>query len=90
MKYVSRLQSLSSPNQRYVVLTEDLDARLQTHNAGGSPHTSKYRPWKVVLHLCFHNDRRAIEFERYLSLDRGTPSQHTVRTVTLNEANEAW
>ncbi|MEK6533056.1 MAG: hypothetical protein AABZ52_04120 [Nitrospirota bacterium] len=25
-------------------MTEDLEARLQTHNAGGSPHTSKYRP----------------------------------------------
>jgi len=71
MKYVYFLQSLSTPNQRYVGITEDLDARLQTHNAGGSPHTSKYRPWKVVMHLYFHNDQRAIEFERYLKSGSG-------------------
>jgi predicted GIY-YIG superfamily endonuclease len=71
MKYVYLLQSLSSPNQRYIGLTEDLDARLHTHNAGGSPHTSKYQPWKIVLHLCFHDDRRAIEFERYLKSGSG-------------------
>ncbi|MEK6634711.1 MAG: GIY-YIG nuclease family protein [Nitrospirota bacterium] len=44
MKYVYLLQSLAAQNQRYIGMTEDLEARLQTHNAGGSPHTSKYRP----------------------------------------------
>ena len=71
MKYVYLLQSLSTPNQRYIGITEDLDARLQTHHAGGSPHTSKYRPWKIVLHLCFQDDRRAVGFERYLKSGSG-------------------
>ncbi|MGA6829249.1 GIY-YIG nuclease family protein [Nitrospira sp. NS4] len=71
MKYVYLLQSLSALNQRYVGMTEDLDARLQVQNAGGSPHTSKYRPWKVVMYLCFHDDQRAIEFERYLKSGSG-------------------
>ena len=45
MKYVYLLQSISVPNQRYIGITADLDERLRTHNAGGSPHTSKYRDW---------------------------------------------
>ena len=49
VKYVYLIQSISVPNQRYIGMTNDLEARLHTHNAGGSPHTSKYRPWKVVL-----------------------------------------
>ena len=71
MKYVYLIQSISAPNQRYIGMTSDLEERLRTHNAGGSPHTSKYRPWKVVLHLCFQDDRRAVEFERYLKSGSG-------------------
>ena len=71
MKYVYLLQSLTAPNQRYIGMTEDLEARLRTHNAGGSPHTSNYRPWKVVAHFCFHNDQRAVEVEQYLKSGSG-------------------
>ena len=67
MKYVYLLQSLSTPNQRYIGINSDLEARLRAHNAGGSPHTSKYRPWRLVTHLCFQNEQRAVEFERYLT-----------------------
>ncbi len=51
MKYVYLLQSLPVPTQRYIGLTDDLDARLETHNAGGSPYTLKYKPWKIVMSL---------------------------------------
>lgn len=71
MKYVYLLQSLAVPTQRYIGLTDDLDARLETHNAGGSPYTSKYKPWKIVMSLCLQNDRRAVEFERYLKSGSG-------------------
>ena len=71
MKYVYLLQSLSVPEQRYIGITANLDERLRTHNAGGSPYTSKYRPWRVVLPLCFSDDQRAIEFERYLKSGSG-------------------
>ncbi|NWF74717.1 MAG: GIY-YIG nuclease family protein [Nitrospirae bacterium] len=71
MKYVYLIQSLTVLDQRYIGITANLDERLRTHNAGGSPHTSKFRPWKVVLHLCFHDDQRAIEFERYLKSGSG-------------------
>lgn len=51
MKYVCLLQSLAVPTQCYIGLTDDLGVRLETHNAGGSPHTSKYKPWKIVMSL---------------------------------------
>jgi predicted GIY-YIG superfamily endonuclease len=71
MKYVYLIQSLTVPSQRYIGITANLDERLQVHNAGGSPHTSKYRPWKFVLHLGFQDDQRAVEFERYLKSGSG-------------------
>jgi putative endonuclease len=71
MKYVYLLQSVSVPTQRYVGVTTNLEERLQAHNAGSSLYTSKYRPWKVVMYLCFHDDRRAVEFERYLKTGSG-------------------
>lgn len=71
MKYVYLLQSLAAPSQRYIDMTGNLDERLRVHNAGGSPHTSKYRPWKIVLHLCFQDNQRATEFERYLKSGSG-------------------
>ena len=71
VKYVYLLQSLAFPNQRYIGLTGDMNARLETHNAGGSLHTSKYKPWKIVMYLCFHDDQRAVEFEQYLKSGSG-------------------
>ncbi len=71
MKYVYLMQSISRPNQRYVGLTNDLQQRLATHNLGGSPHTSKYVPWRVVTAIRFDDDQRATEFERYLKSGSG-------------------
>jgi putative endonuclease len=42
MRYVYLLQSESFVGQRYVGITSDLKQRLAGHNAGKSPHTSKY------------------------------------------------
>ena len=48
MRYVYLLQSVSAVGQRYVGITSDLKQRLAEHNAGKSPHTSKYAPWTLV------------------------------------------
>lgn len=66
MKYVYLLRSTSYPDKRYVGITSDLQARVKEHNAGKSPHTSKHRPWKIVVVVRFEDDRRAEQFERYL------------------------
>ena len=71
MKYVYLLQSLSHSKQRYVGLTNSLHERLAAHNKGGSPHTSKYAPWRIVAAIRFDDDQRASAFEQYLKTGSG-------------------
>ncbi|VGO17499.1 hypothetical protein PDESU_06095 [Pontiella desulfatans] len=44
MHYVYLIRSIANPGQTYIGLTDDLKSRLNKHNEGGSPHTSKYKP----------------------------------------------
>jgi len=69
--YVYILRSLEHPGQTYVGLTDDLKERLACHNAGGSPHTSKYRPWKVETAVAFTSREKAAAFESYLKTGSG-------------------
>lgn len=71
MHYVYLLQSEAFPGQRYVGLTSDLRRRLAEHNAGKSPHTSKYIPWRLVTYVAFSNEQKAEVFERYLKSGSG-------------------
>ena len=71
MKYVYLIQSSSHPDQRYTGHTDDLEARLAKHNEGGSPHTSKYKPWKLVASVRFEDDEKAAAFEQYLKSGSG-------------------
>jgi len=71
IKCVYLLQSLSFPNQTCIGLTDDLRARLSARNKGRSPHTDKYKPWRLVTYLAFSEERKAVEFERYLKSSSG-------------------
>ena len=71
MRYVYLLQSEAEAGQRYVGVTSDLKQRLAAHNAGKSPHTSKYVPWKLVTYVAFSNGQKAETFERYLKSGSG-------------------
>jgi putative endonuclease len=71
MFYVYLLRSEANPDERYVGFTTDLKARLATHNCGGSVHTAKFRPWKLVGYHAFAERRRALEFEHYLKTGSG-------------------
>ena len=71
MRDVYLLQSESVMGQRYVGLTSELKQRLADHNAGKSPHTSKYLPWKLVTYVAFSDERKAEAFERYLKSGSG-------------------
>ncbi len=70
-KHVYLLQSLSHPNQKYVGSTSDIENRLKEHNAGKSPHTSKYIPWEIVVSVFFKDEKRALDFEKYLKHGSG-------------------
>ena len=71
MQYVYMLQSESEADQRYVGSTSDLKRRFADHNTGQSPHTSKFRPWKLVTYVAFSDSRKAAAFERYLKSGSG-------------------
>jgi putative endonuclease len=71
MNYVYILQSLSHPDQFYTGLCQDIHARLAAHNAGQSPHTSKFKPWKLLSFHYFERPETAAAFERYLKSGSG-------------------
>lgn len=71
MEYVYILRSVSQPGQRYFGITSDLRQRLEYHNTGRCPHTSKFRPWKVETYVAFSDEKKAIEFEKYLKTGAG-------------------
>jgi putative endonuclease len=71
MKYVYFLQSIEHPDQNYVGLADDLKARLKVHNAGGSSHTSKHKPWRLVTYVGFSDEAKAVAFERYMKTGSG-------------------
>ncbi len=71
MHYVYLLESVSTLGQRYIGITSDLKKRLVEHNAGKSPHTSKYAPRKLVTYVAFSDRQKAEAFERYLKSGSG-------------------
>jgi len=71
MFYVYILRSEIAQEQTYVGFTEDLKARLAKHNEGGSPHTAKYKPWRVIFYSAFHDKEKALDFEKYLKSHSG-------------------
>jgi len=71
MKYVYLIQSIPYPKQRYIGLASDIKGRIEAHNEGRSPHTSKYKPWNLVVYVAFSNESKAVEFERYLKSGSG-------------------
>ncbi|MFZ0410480.1 MAG: GIY-YIG nuclease family protein [Candidatus Acidiferrales bacterium] len=71
MKCVYILQSLTDNEHFYTGITDDLKARLATHNAGAVTHTAKHRPWRIKTYVAFADEDRALAFERYLKSGSG-------------------
>jgi len=69
--YVYILQSRSHPECFYTGRTANLRERLRKHNAGGVPHSSKFKPWKIKTAIAFSDESRAIAFEQYLKSSSG-------------------
>ncbi|MFH1461468.1 MAG: GIY-YIG nuclease family protein [bacterium] len=51
--YVYLIKSINNQDITYVGYTTSFKQRLKTHNSGGSIHTSKYKPWEVVICMAF-------------------------------------
>ena len=70
-RFVYVLRSVKNPERHYVGRASDVAERLASHNAGESPHTTRHKPWRVVVLLQFLNEQRAAEFEKYLKSGSG-------------------
>lgn len=70
LKFVYVLQS-EDADHFYVGVTDDLDARLRTHNSGHVAHTAKFVPWRLPTFVAFDEPERAFAFERYLKSASG-------------------
>jgi putative endonuclease len=71
MKYVYFLRSIDHTDRTYIGLTDNLRARLSAHNAGQSIHTAKFKPWRLITYVAFSDERKAVDFERYLKTASG-------------------
>jgi predicted GIY-YIG superfamily endonuclease len=71
MHYVYIIQSIEHPEEKYTGFTSNISKRLEFHNAGQVPHTSKYKPWKLINYLAFIDEEKAREFEVYLKSGSG-------------------
>ena len=72
MHYVYVLESITHPGQRYIGYTSDLRTRFAAHNSGQSPHTAKFRPWRLACYHAFPDKHRGLDFERYLKSHSGS------------------
>jgi putative endonuclease len=69
--YVYILQSESNPSHFYTGRTADLRERLDRHNSGKVPHTTKWKQWRIKTYIAFSNTTRAADFEHYLKSASG-------------------
>jgi predicted GIY-YIG superfamily endonuclease len=70
-RFVYILKSIKTPDEYYVGVTSDTDARLKAHNGGGSPHTAQHRPWRKLVVVEFDEEAPALKFEQYLKTGSG-------------------
>ena len=64
--YVYILVSELDVASHYSGITSNLSTRLQEHNRGNCPHTSKFKPWRIETAIAFSSKAKAFAFERYL------------------------
>ena len=70
-RFVYVLRNAAAPPRYYTGLTSEARRRLAEHNAGDCTHTAKYRPWSLDVVVEFSDERRAVDFERYLKSGSG-------------------
>jgi len=71
MYCVYLIKSLKDPSKTYIGFTNDINQRPQKHNEGAFISTCDDRPWKLVTYICFDDEAKAIEFEKYLKVGSG-------------------
>lgn len=70
MYFVYILKSVNF-ERLYIGTTNDLTSRLKDHNSGKSIHTKKFKPWQIICYFAFSDEKKAIDFEKYLKTGSG-------------------
>ena len=65
------LTDIATGIRHYVGFTQNLSERLDKHNTGDVPHTSKFRPWRIQTAVAFDSKEKAAKFESYLKSGSG-------------------
>ncbi len=71
MKYVYIIRSIICHEKIYIGITANPKKRIKEHNEGKSPHTSKFRLWKLITYIAFTDEQKAFAFEKYLKSGSG-------------------
>lgn len=62
---------LCSNNKYYIGFSTDFKKRLEAHQTGRVPQTSKKRPVKLIFYASFASKYNALAFEKYLKSSSG-------------------
>ncbi|HIF71101.1 MAG TPA: GIY-YIG nuclease family protein [Dehalococcoidia bacterium] len=65
MFYVYVLESTKT-QRRYIGSTQNVQARLEHHNAGHGKSTKSQRPWPLIHHECFETRSQTVHREKVL------------------------
>lgn len=76
-------RSDTTQNQLYVGYTEDLEVRLNKHNAGEVQSIKPYRPWTLIYYEAFTNKKDAKQREQYLKTTKGRRTMRLMLQDTL-------
>jgi putative endonuclease len=70
-RFVYVIHSLANPDRLFVEAAANVSMRIAAHNAGHSPQTATYRPWKLVAVVQFGSESTAQRFEKFLKSSAG-------------------
>ena len=70
--YVYMLSDCATHTHHYVGMTSlKPAARLEVHNSGSVPHTSKFRPWEIDAVVAVKDKSTAASLEQYFKSGAG-------------------
>lgn len=69
--YIYLLRSIPSPDQKYIGITANLKSRLNRHNTDSTPHTAKFKPWRIEWAVWTADTEKAWKLERYFKSHSG-------------------
>lgn len=69
--YVYILRDCATGQHHYTGVTQNLQHRLEKHNSGQVPHTSKFSPWYIETAIAFRDKNKAYAYELYLKSGAG-------------------